>query len=77
MMRGMTSVPLSRRAYAAARDVSEGAIRKAILAGKIALLPSGLIDPALADESWYRHGRRSGIDGMRGDVRSEQPRDWP
>jgi hypothetical protein len=45
---------LSRRAYAASRDVSEGAVRKQIKAGRIVPTPDGKIDPAQADAGWYR-----------------------
>lgn len=45
---------VSRRAYAKARGVSEGAVRKAIAAGKIPVV-LGQIDPEAADESWMRN----------------------
>lgn len=51
---------LSRRAYAAHRKERglsggvESAVRKAIAAGRITLLPDGTIDPARADAEWER-----------------------
>ena len=54
----MASVPLSRRAYAKARGVSEGAIRKAIAAGKIDVREDGLIDPDDADRAWWNSSRQ-------------------
>jgi hypothetical protein len=44
---------LSRRGYAAERGVTEGAVRKAIKAGKIVPV-AGLIDPGQADAGWFR-----------------------
>jgi hypothetical protein len=46
---------VSRRAYARLHGVSEGAVRKAIAAGKIPVMPDGLIDPAVADTAWLRN----------------------
>lgn len=43
---------LSRRAYARERGVSEMAVRKAIVSGRITLEPDGTIDPVKADAAW-------------------------
>jgi hypothetical protein len=43
---------MSRRAYARHRGVSEGAVRKAIAAGRISLEADGTIDPVKADAQW-------------------------
>jgi hypothetical protein len=40
---------VSRRSYAAQRGVSESAVCKAIVTGRITTLPDGTIDPARAD----------------------------
>jgi hypothetical protein len=53
---------LSRRAYAVARNFTEGAVRKAIKAGKIVLTEDGLIDPRQADKSWHRYSRAAARD---------------
>jgi hypothetical protein len=45
---------MTRRAYAVARAVAEGTVRKAIKAGKIKPTPDGLIDPDQADQGWLR-----------------------
>jgi hypothetical protein len=50
----MVPAPLSRRRYAAERGVTEGAIRKQIRVGRIVPTKDGKIDPAQADEAWYR-----------------------
>jgi hypothetical protein len=54
---------MSRRAYAAARGVSEGAVRKAILSGRIRPTSSGKIDPRQADAGWYRSSAAAARDG--------------
>jgi hypothetical protein len=54
----MASVPMTRRAYAVARAVAEGTVRKAIKAGKIKPTPDGLIDPDQADQGWLRWSAR-------------------
>src|SRR5574343_99779 len=46
---------LSIRAYARQRGVTEGAVRKAIKAGRITTAPDGGIDPARADIEWQRN----------------------
>jgi hypothetical protein len=52
------SIPgLSRRAYARARNVSLSAVCKAIAAGRIKPLASGLIDPRQADRDWHKWSR--------------------
>jgi hypothetical protein len=43
---------LSIRAYAKHRGVYESAVRKAISAGRITLMPDGQIDPEVADKEW-------------------------
>src|SRR4029453_12429096 len=43
---------LSLRAYARHRGVSHRAVKKALRAGRIAALPDGTIDPAVADAAW-------------------------
>lgn len=43
---------VSRREYARRRGVSESAVRKAILYGRITLEPDGSIDPERADREW-------------------------
>ena len=43
---------LSIRAYARYRDVSEGAVRKAIRSDRITIGEDGLIDSRLADQQW-------------------------
>ena len=43
---------LSIRAYAKHRGVYESAVRKAISAGRITLMPDGQIDPEVADREW-------------------------
>jgi hypothetical protein len=48
---------MSRRRYAAARGVSEAAIRKAVRAGRIEPTADGLIDPDQADANWYRYSQ--------------------
>jgi hypothetical protein len=55
----MPSGFLSRRAYADARGCSEGAVRKAIAAGRIKPTADDLIDPEQADENWFRWSRAS------------------
>jgi hypothetical protein len=42
----------SIRRYAKHRGVSEGAVRKAIRSGRIAIGEDGLIDPNIADRQW-------------------------
>lgn len=46
---------ISIRAYARQRGVTEGAVRKAIKAGRIPSEPDGTIDPAKADTAWERN----------------------
>ncbi|MBF0424614.1 MAG: hypothetical protein HQL66_02170 [Magnetococcales bacterium] len=46
---------MSIRAYARQRGVSEGAVRKAIKAGRIPAESDGTIDPAKADAAWERN----------------------
>ena len=46
---------ISIRAYARQRGVTEGAVRKAIKAGRIPSEPDGTIDPAKADAAWERN----------------------
>jgi hypothetical protein len=48
------AVPMSRRAYARERNCSERAVRKAIASGRIRPTEAGLIDPAQADENWFK-----------------------
>jgi hypothetical protein len=43
---------LSQRQYAIHRGTSEGAVRKAIKAGRISVNADGKIDPAMADQQW-------------------------
>jgi hypothetical protein len=50
---------MSRRAYARSKGVSEGAIRKGIISGRIKPLASGLIDPEQADRNWWKWSRAS------------------
>ena len=45
---------VSRRAYAAMRGVTEGAVRKAIAAGKIPTV-NGMVDSDVADAAWARN----------------------
>ena len=44
--------PLSIRAYAKHKGVSDAAVRKAIDNGRITTLPNGQIDPEIADREW-------------------------
>ena len=46
---------ISIRAYARRRDVSEGAVRKAIKSGRIIQEPDGTINPTKADAAWNRN----------------------
>lgn len=46
---------VSRRAYAKHRGVSEGAVRKAITAGRIFVEENGKIDTEKADRDWLRN----------------------
>ena len=43
---------ISRRAYAKRRGVTEGAVRKAIAAGRISVESDGTLDPDKADAHW-------------------------
>lgn len=47
-----TEMGISRREYARRRGCSEGAVRKAIAAGRITLEADGTIDPVKADAEW-------------------------
>lgn len=49
-----THMLISRRKYAESKGVSEGAVRKAIAAGKIPVV-DGMIDPEIADAAWERN----------------------
>jgi hypothetical protein len=46
---------ISIRAYARHRDVSDGAVRKAIKSGRIIQEPDGTINPTKADAAWSRN----------------------
>ncbi|MBF0138604.1 MAG: hypothetical protein HQL65_20445 [Magnetococcales bacterium] len=46
---------MSNREYAKHREVSEGAVRKAIRSGRILLEPDGTIDPDRADIDWEQN----------------------
>lgn len=66
---------VSRRAYAALHGVSEGAVRKAIAAGKIPLV-DGMIDPEIADASWMRNrdaGQQSKLAAAIGETEPTPP----
>jgi hypothetical protein len=56
---------LSIRAYARHRGVSHTAVRKALRAGRIAALPDGTIDPAVADVAWNAAAEAARLNGRR------------
>lgn len=68
---------LSRRAYAKHRGVTENAVRKAIVSGRIELEPDGTIDPVKADLAWAKRTdpaqRRQSKTGSSSVPRAEAP----
>jgi hypothetical protein len=46
---------ISIRSYARQRDVTEGAVRKAVKSGRIPIEADGTIDPAKANDAWERN----------------------
>ncbi|MEO5355094.1 MAG: hypothetical protein H7835_18055 [Magnetococcus sp. XQGC-1] len=46
---------ISIRSYARQRDVTEGAVRKAVKSGRIPIEADGTIDPAKANAAWERN----------------------
>lgn len=53
---------ISIREFARRKGVSEGAIRKAIRAGRIVTLPDGTLDPSLVDAGETRDQGAAGMD---------------